>query len=124
MSGLKVVVGALAAALSFVALSSEADATFYRGCGYDPYGYHPPSWRGCPKAVRRAARSAYRQGWGFYPAYGFYPAGSYYALPPPAYPVYAVPPPIYPAYPAYPSSYCYYDNGYDMRPRTVCTPAW
>lgn len=122
MSGFKFVIGTMAAALSIAVFSSAADATFYRGCGYDPYGYHPPSWRGCPKSIRRAYRRAYREGWGFYPAYGFYPAGSYYALPP--YPVYPVPAPAYPAYPAYPAAYCYYDNGYDMRPRGVCVPAW
>ncbi|MFT3732866.1 MAG: hypothetical protein QM780_15835 [Hyphomicrobium sp.] len=116
MSGLKFVVGALAAGLSLAAFSSAADATFYRGCGYDPYGYHAPDYRGCPTYIRRA----YRKGWGFYPAYGFYPAGSYYALPR-YYPVYPVPAPVYPAYPV---RYCYYDNGYDFRVRSVCVPAW
>jgi hypothetical protein len=119
MFGLKLFAGAVAAALSIAVFSSAADATFYRGCGYDPYGYHPPSLRGCPGEVRRAYRRAYRQGWGFYPAYGFYPAGSYYALP--RYPVYTVPAPVYPAYPA---AYCYYDNGYDFRVRSICVPAW
>jgi hypothetical protein len=121
MSGLRFAAGALAVALSFAAYSPAANAT-YRGCGYDPYGYHPPSWRGCPNYVRRAHRRAYREGWGFYSAYGFYPAGSYYAVP--RYPVYAVPEPIYPAYPPYPTAYCYYDNGYDFRVRSVCVPAW
>lgn len=110
----KSVVGALAAALSLATFSSAADAT-HRRCGFDPYGYSAPSFRGCPKYIRRA----YRDGWGFYPAYGFYPAGSYYA--PPRYRVYPVPVPVYPAYPA---AYCYYDNGWDMRPRQICVPAW
>ena len=39
----------------------------------------------------------------------------------PQYRVYPVPPP---AYPAYPVAYCYFDNGWDMRPRRVCVPAW
>jgi hypothetical protein len=114
MSGFKFAVGALVAASSVLALSSAADAT-HRRCGYDPYGYHAPDFRGCSRYIR----GSYRDGWGFYPAYGFYPAGSYYALP--RYPVYAVPPPVYPVYPA---AYCYYDNGYDFRVRRVCVPAW
>lgn len=98
------------AALSFGAATS-AEAR-HRGCVYDPYGYHAPS------------RECRRMGWGFYPAYGFYPAGSYYALP--RYPVYAVPVPV--PVPVrvrgYRGTYCYFDNGYDMRPRQVCVPAW
>ncbi|RUP08890.1 hypothetical protein [Hyphomicrobium sp.] len=98
----------LAAASSFaVATSAEAR---HRGCVYDPYGYHAPS------------RDCRREGWGFYPAYGFYPAGSYYALP--RYPVYAVPVPVPVPVRAYPVRYCYYDNGFDFRPRRVCVPAW
>ncbi len=112
MFHLKLVVGIVAAALSAAAFSSAADAT-HRRCGYDPYGYRAPDFRGCP-----GYRSSYRDGWGFYPAYGFYPAGSYYALP--RYPVYAVPPPAYPV----PAAYCYYDNGWDARVRRVCVPAW
>ncbi|WP_045834571.1 hypothetical protein [Hyphomicrobium sp. 99] len=106
----------LAAALSCaVATSAEAH---HRRCVFDPYGYNAPS------------RDCRRLGWGFYPAYGFYPAGSYYA--PPRYPVYAVPVPV--AVPvavpvpvrvrAVPASYCYFDNGFDFRPRRVCVPAW
>ncbi|SFV38107.1 hypothetical protein [Hyphomicrobium facile] len=103
---------ALLAALSFaVATSAEAR---HRRCDFDPYGYRAPSrWCG-------------REGWGFYPAYGFYPAGSYYALP--RYPVYAVPVPVPVPVPvrvrAYPTTFCYFDNGYDFRPRRVCVPAW
>ena len=110
MSSSKYVVGALAAAVSVAAFSSAADATFRRGCGYDPFGYHAPNFRGCP--------GVYREGWGFYPAYGFYPAGSPYALPRAR--VYPVPPPAYPV----PIAYCYYDNGYNMRPSRICVPAW
>ncbi|MBS0235062.1 MAG: hypothetical protein JSR99_16460 [Proteobacteria bacterium] len=113
MSRFKVVVGALAAVLSIAAFSSSAYAT-HRRCGYDPYGYHPPDFRGCYDYYR----PAYRRGWGFYPAYGFYPAGSYYALP--RYPVYAVPVP----YPVYSGAYCYYDNGWDFRVRRVCVQGW
>ena len=97
MSVFKFLVACIAGALSLAVLSSAADATFRRRCGFDPYGYSPPSFWGCPKYVRRA----YRDGWGFYPAYGFYPAGSYYALP--RYRMYPVP---VPAYPAYPVAYC------------------
>jgi hypothetical protein len=104
---LKYTLAALAAALSVTAFSAPAAAT-HRRCGYDPYGYHAPNFWGC-----------YRRGWGFYPAYGFYPEGSYYATP--RYPVYPVPPP---AYPVYTTSYCYFDNGYDMRPHRICVPAW
>ncbi len=109
MSDLKYVVAALAAATSVAILSAPAEAHWRRGpCVFDPYGYRAPNYRSC-----------YREGWGFYPAYGFYPAGSYYATP--RYPVYPVPAP---AFPAYPATYCYFDNGYDMRPHRICVPAW
>ena len=104
MSDFKYVVAAVVAATSVAVLSAPAEAT-HRRCGFDPYGYHAPNFWGC-----------YRQGWGFYPAYGFYPQGSYYATP--RSPVYAVPVPVYPA------TYCYLDNGYDMRPHRICVPAW
>lgn len=111
MSRVKFVAGALAAVLSIAAFSSAAEA-WQRRCGYDPYGYHPPNFRGC------YGGGYYRSGWGFYPAYGFYPAGSYYALP--RDPVYAVPVP----YPVYSRAFCYYDNGWDFRVRRVCVRGW
>jgi hypothetical protein len=115
---LKFLAAAATIAAAFLSTASTAQA-FHRRCGFDPYGYHAPDFRGCPKYVRRGYGRAYRQGWGFYPAYGFYPAGSYYALPRGR--VYAVPEPVYPGY--YPGN-CYYDRGYDFRVRMVCVPAW
>jgi hypothetical protein len=114
VSFFKSVVACLAGVLSLAMLSSAADATFFRRCGFDPYGYNPPSFRGCPGYIR----GAYRDGWGFYPPYGFYQAGNPYALP--RYRMYPVP---VPAYPVYPVAYCYYDNGWDLRPRQICVPA-
>jgi hypothetical protein len=110
VSGLKYVVAALVAATSAAVLSAPAEATWWRRggpCVFDPFGYRPPTYRDC-----------YRVSWGFYPAYGFYPAGSYYATP--RYPVQAVPAP---AFPGYPATYCYFDNGFDMRPRRICVPS-
>jgi hypothetical protein len=112
MSRVRFFAGALAAVLSVAAFSPAAEA-WHRRCGFDPYGYQPPNFRGCDSGY-----GYYRRGWGFYPAYGFYPAGSYYALP--RYPVYAVPVP----YPVYSGSYCYYDNGWDFRVRRVCVQGW
>ncbi len=109
MSELKYVVAALVAATSVAVLSAPAEANWWRRgpCVFDPYGYRPPTYRDC-----------YRESWGFYPAYGFYPAGSYYATP--RHPVQPVPAP---AFPGYPATYCYFDNGYDMRPHRICVPS-
>lgn len=106
MARLKIAAAITAAA--FVAATFSVPAEANRRCGYDRYGYHPPSHRGCGHV---------RQGWGFYPAYGFYWEGSYYAIP--RYrPYYLVP------Y-GYPIPYgCYYDNGYDLRVHLVCPRPW
>lgn len=64
-------------ALSVAAMLSPAQANWR--CGYDRYGYHPPSFRGCDRYWREQ-RDEYR-GFRRYDYASDYPANGYYELP-------------------------------------------
>ena len=100
-SGVRYIFAVLALALGVASLTGPAEAN--RRCGYDRYGYHAPSWRGCDRL---------RYDWDGYPPpppvqiYRPYPVYRAYPKLPPA--VYAAP--VY-GY-GYRGGRCHYDNGW------------
>jgi hypothetical protein len=81
----------IVAATLIASFAMPAAANFR--CGFDRYGYHPPSWSGCDRLYG---------GWGGYP-----PPSVAYAPPPPG----AITPPLY-GIDYGPPGRCHFDNGW------------
>jgi hypothetical protein len=47
MPGTKYILASLVFALAGFAWAGPSEANWDARCGFDRYGYHPPSWRGC-----------------------------------------------------------------------------